>query len=39
MVKNLFASAGDVRDRFLSSGGHGSPVQQSCLEDHMNRGA
>ena len=40
MVKNLPASAGDVRDPGLIPGlgrslgrGHGNPLQYSCLED------
>ena len=45
-VKNLPASAGDKRDagstlgsgRF-SGGGHGNPLQYSCLENPMDRGA
>ena len=45
-VKNLPAHAGDVRDvgsipgwgRF-PGGGHGSPLQCSCLESPMDRGA
>ena len=46
MVKNLAAKAGVVRD--LGSiprsggspgGGHGSPLQCSCLENPMDRGA
>ena len=46
VVKNLPANAGDVRD--LSSipglgrspgGGHGHPLQYSCLENPMDRGA
>ena len=40
MVKNLLAKAGDIRDvslipgsgRFLR-GGHGNPLQYSCLEN------
>ena len=45
MVKNLPAIAGDVRD--LGSipglgrspgGGHGNPLQYSCLENPMDRG-
>ena len=46
MVKILPASAGDIRDRGLipvsgsSPGrGHGNPLQNSCLEDPMDRGA
>ena len=45
-VKNPPASAGDIRDTGLvpglgrSSGrGHGNPLQYSCLEKLMNRGA
>ena len=46
MVKNLPANAGDVRDvgsiprsgRSLG-GGHGNPLQYSCLENPMDRGA
>ena len=46
MVKNLPANAGDVRDvssvpgsgRF-PTGGHGNPLQYSCLESPMDRGA
>ena len=40
MVKNLFASAGDIRDVCStpglgrsSGGGHGNPLQYSCLEN------
>ena len=46
MVKNFPASAGDVRDTGSipgsgrsSGGGHGSPLQYSCLENPMDRGA
>ena len=46
MVKNLPANAGDVRDMGLipgsgrsSGGGHGYPLQYSCLEISMDRGA
>ena len=46
VVKNLLASAGDVRDlgSILGSGrspgrGHGNPLQYSCLENPMDRGA
>ena len=46
MVKNLPASAGDIRDAGLipgsgrSSGeGNGNPLQYSCLENSMDRGA
>ena len=46
MIKNLPANAGDVKDlglipgseRFLV-GGHGNPLQYSCLENPMDRGA
>ena len=46
MVKNPSANAGDIRDRGLipgsgrsPRGGHGNPLQYSCLEKHMDRGA
>ena len=46
MVKNPLASAVDVRDMGLISGserspggGHGNPLQYSCLENPMDRGA
>ena len=46
LVKDLPANAGDVRDESLipglgrSSGGrHGNPLQYSCLENPMDRGA
>ena len=46
MVKNPLATAGDVRDAVLipgsgrsPGGGHGSPLQCSCLENPMDRGA
>ena len=42
VLKNLPANAGDVRDMDLipgSGGGHGNPLQYSCLENPMNRGA
>ena len=46
VVKNLPADARDIRDtgsipgsgRF-PSGGHGNPLQYSCLENPMDRGA
>ena len=46
VVKNLPASAGDIRDvssisglgRF-PGGGHGNPLQYSCLENYMDREA
>ena len=46
MIKNPSANAGDLRD--LGSipglgrspgGGHGNPLQDSCLENSMDRGA
>ena len=45
--KNLPASAGDIRDAGLISGsgrspgggGHGNPLQYSCLENPMDREA
>ena len=46
MVKNLPANVGDIRDvaSILRSGrspggGHGNPLQYSCLENPMDRGA
>ena len=46
MIKNLPASAGDVRDTGSIPGsgrspgrGHGHPLQYSCLENPMDRGA
>ena len=46
MVKNLPANAEDVRDMGLipglgrsPGGGRGSPLQYSCLENPMGRGA
>ena len=45
-VKNLPADAGDLRDLGLipgpgrsPGGGHGNPLQYSCLENPMDRGA
>ena len=45
-VKNLSASAGDIRDRSSvlglgrsPAGGNGSPLQYSCLRNLMDRGA
>ena len=45
MVKNLSANAGDARDvgSILGlgrspGGGHGNPLQYSCLKNPMNRG-
>ena len=44
MVKNLTASAGDIRDVGLilgwedsPGGGHGNPCQYSCLENPMDK--
>ena len=46
MVKHLPANAGDVRDTGSipglgrsPGGGHGNPLQHSCLENPMDRGA
>ena len=46
VVKNLLANAGDLRDmgsipelRRFPGGGHGNPVQYSCLENPTDRGA
>ena len=46
MVKNLPASAGDIRTAGSvpglgrsPGGGHGDPLQYSCLESPMDRGA
>ena len=46
MVKNPSANAADVRDASSipgsersSGGGHGNPLQYSCLENPMERGA
>ena len=46
VVKNLPAYEGDVRDEALipglgrsPGGGHGNPLQYSCLEHPMDRGA
>ena len=46
VVKNMPAMAGDLRDSVWipglarsPGGGHGNPVQCSCLEDTMDRGA
>ena len=46
MVKNPTANAGDVRDQGLIPGsgrfpgeGNGNPLQYSCLENPMDRGA
>ena len=46
VVKNLPANAEDIRDAGLipgsgrsSGGGYGNPIQYSCLENPMDRGA
>ena len=46
VIKNLPANAGDLRDAGLTpglgrspGGGHGNPLQYSCLENPMDRGA
>ena len=46
VVKNLPANAGDIRDTDLTpgsgrspGGGHGNPLQHSCLENPVDRGA
>ena len=43
MVKNLAANAGDTGSISESGrspgGGHGNPLQYSCLENPMDRGA
>ena len=46
MLNNLPANIGDIRDvgSFLGlgkfpGGGHGNPLQYSCLENPMDRGA
>ena len=43
VVKNLPASAGDVgsipRSGWSAGGGNGNPLQYSCLETPMDRGA
>ena len=46
VVKNLPANAGDIRDSGLIlrlgrslGGGHGNPLQHSCTENPMDRGA
>ena len=44
MVKNPPANAGDVTDSVPGlgrspGGGHGNPLQYSCLENPMDRGA
>ena len=46
MVKNLPVNAGDIRDMgsvprlgTAPAGGHSNPLQYSCLENPMDRGA
>ena len=46
MVKNPPTNSGDIRDTGLipglgrsPGGGHGSPLQYSCLDNPMDRGA
>ena len=40
VVKNMSANAGDIRDVGRSPGvGNGNPLQYSCLENPMDRGA
>ena len=47
VAKNLYANEGDTRDSGLifpglgrsPGGGHGNPLEYSCLENPMNRGA
>ena len=46
MVRNLPANAGDIREvvsipglGIFPGGGHGNPLQYSCLENPMDRGA
>ena len=46
VVKNLLGDAGDIRNMALipasgrfPGGGHGNPLQDSCLENPMDRGA
>ena len=46
LVKNLPANAGDIRDmgsipgsQRCPGGGHGNPLQRSCLENPIDRGA
>ena len=46
VVKNVLANAGDLRDEGLipglgrsPGGGNGNPLQYSCLENPMGRGA
>ena len=46
VIKNTPANVADIRDKgstpgskISSRGGHGNPLQDSCLEDPMDRGA
>ena len=46
MIKNPPANAGDIRDvgsipgsESFPGGGHGNPLQYSCIANSMNRGA
>ena len=46
LLKNLLANAGDIRDKGSipgsgrsPGGGHGNPLQYSCLENRMDRGS
>ena len=46
LVKNMTAKAGNIRDTVLTPGsgrssgqGNGNPLQYSCLENPMDRGA
>ena len=46
MVENLSANTGDIRNVGMISGsershveGHGNPLQDSCLDNPMDRGA
>ena len=40
VVKNLPANAGDIRDSgLIPGGGNSNPLQYSCLENPMDRGA
>ena len=39
VVKNLLANAGDIRDANSPGVGNSTPLQYSCLENSMDRGA
>ena len=46
VIKNLLASAGDIKDSGLilglgrsPGGGHGNPLQYSCLDNSVDGGA